>query len=121
MFETPGAANLTLETLAKLAAAFKVGLIVDFVPFSEMLRWENHYSQDSFDVTRIDEDVEFIEPKKKIADVSNVFNVATSGGQVSNVSASVKAVRAGEIAMAPPIKAAIGEVSQTPAAAAGGG
>src|SRR5258708_5088754 len=39
MFETPGAANLTLETLAKLAAAFKVGLIVDFVPFSEMLRW----------------------------------------------------------------------------------
>jgi hypothetical protein len=25
MFETPGAANLTLETLSKLAAAFKVG------------------------------------------------------------------------------------------------
>ena len=36
MFETPGAANVTLETLAKLAAAFKVGLVVDFVPFSQM-------------------------------------------------------------------------------------
>jgi len=60
MFETPGAANVTLETLAKLAAAFKVGLKVEFVPFSEMLRWENSYSQDAFDVTRIDNDFEFI-------------------------------------------------------------
>lgn len=67
MFETPGAANFTLETLAKLAAVFKVGLVVDFVPFSEMLHWENSYSQDSFDVTKIDADREFIEgiPRKQ--------------------------------------------------------
>jgi transcriptional regulator with XRE-family HTH domain len=62
MFETPGAANLTLETLARLAAAFKVGLIVKFVPFSEMLRSENEYSQDSFCVTPIDKDYEFLDP-----------------------------------------------------------
>jgi len=62
MFETPGAANMTLETLAKLAAAFKVGLIVKFVPFHEMLKWENEYSQDTFHVTRIDEDREFENP-----------------------------------------------------------
>jgi transcriptional regulator with XRE-family HTH domain len=67
MFETPGAANVTLETLAKLAAAFKVGLVVDFVPFSEMLRWENRYSQDVYDVTRIDDDVEFIDPNAQLA------------------------------------------------------
>ena len=40
MFETPGAANITLETLANVAAGLKVGVIVKFVPFSEMLRWE---------------------------------------------------------------------------------
>lgn len=59
MFETPGAANVTLETLAWLAAAFNVGLVVKFVPFSEMLRWENSFSQDDFDVTKLDRDVEF--------------------------------------------------------------
>jgi transcriptional regulator with XRE-family HTH domain len=67
MFETPGSTNFTLETLAKLAAVFKVGLIVDFVPFSEMLDWENRFSQDSFDVVRIDKDWSFIEgiPRQK--------------------------------------------------------
>ena len=62
MFETPGAANFTLETLAKLAAVFEVGLVVDFVPFSGMLRWENGYSQDDFNVTRIGDDTEFLNP-----------------------------------------------------------
>src|SRR5207245_7100509 len=45
MYETPGASNVTLETLARLAAVFKVGLVVKFVPFSEMLRWEHTFSQ----------------------------------------------------------------------------
>lgn len=62
MFETPGAANMTLETLARLAAAFKVGLLVRFVPFSEMLRSENEYSQDNFSVTPIEKDMEFLDP-----------------------------------------------------------
>jgi hypothetical protein len=87
MFETPGAANVTLETLAKLAAAFKVGLIVDFVPFSEMLRWENRYSQDTFDVTRIDQDIDFIGPEPQVADASNPLRLATYGSQPRNVSA----------------------------------
>lgn len=62
MFETPGASNVTLETLAKLAAIFKVGLVVKFVPFSEMLRWENDFSQDSFNVIRLEDDAHFISP-----------------------------------------------------------
>jgi transcriptional regulator with XRE-family HTH domain len=82
MFETPGAANLTLETLAKLAAAFKVGLIVDFVPFSEMLRWENGYSQDAFDVTRIDDDTAFIRPEARTA--SNPLMFTGHSNQDSN-------------------------------------
>jgi transcriptional regulator with XRE-family HTH domain len=67
MFETPGAANLTLDTLSRLAAAFKVGLVVKFVPFSEMLEWENNYSQDFFDVTRLDHDVAFLNPNAESA------------------------------------------------------
>ena len=62
MFETPGSANLTLDTLSRLASAFKVGLIVKFVPFSEMLRWENEYSQDTFNVTRLADDTDFLQP-----------------------------------------------------------
>jgi transcriptional regulator with XRE-family HTH domain len=60
--ETPGAANMTLETLARLAAAFRVGLIVKFVPFSEMLHWEKTFSQDRFDVTRLSNDWAFLYP-----------------------------------------------------------
>jgi transcriptional regulator with XRE-family HTH domain len=72
MFETPGAANMTLETLARLAAAFKVGLVVKFVPFSEMLRWENEYSQDSFEVTPIEKDIEFQNPESSGQQLSNM-------------------------------------------------
>jgi len=59
--ETPGAVNFNLETLVRLAATHKVGLVVKFVSFSEMLRWENSFSQDSFDVVNLERDVEFIQ------------------------------------------------------------
>lgn len=62
VLETPGAANVTLDTLSRIAAAFKVGLIVKFVKFSEMLAWENSFSQDQFDVIKIDKDTEFLSP-----------------------------------------------------------
>lgn len=39
--ETPGAVNFNLETLIRLAAVFKVGLIVKFTSFSEMLDWDS--------------------------------------------------------------------------------
>jgi len=60
--ERPGEL-LTVDTLVKLASAFGVGLMVKFVPFSEMLNWENSYRQDSFDATSIEKDTEFLEPK----------------------------------------------------------
>ncbi len=67
MLETPGAANVTLETLARLAAIFNVGLIVKFVPFSEMLHWENTFSQDRFDVIRLNHDQAFLNPTAAIS------------------------------------------------------
>jgi transcriptional regulator with XRE-family HTH domain len=72
MFETPGAANVTLETLCRLAAAFKVGLQVRFVPFSEMLRWENGFIPSGFDVVRLDRDWAFLNPLATPVIVANV-------------------------------------------------
>lgn len=65
LFETPGAANMTIETLSRLAAAFNVGLIVEFVPFSDMLEWENSFSQDSFDVVRLEQDHDFLQDRPR--------------------------------------------------------
>lgn len=63
MIETPGAANVTLETLSRLAAVFKVGLVVKFVPFGQMIQWEDSFSQDDFDVVRLPEDKVFLSPE----------------------------------------------------------
>ena len=60
--ETPGVVNFNLETLIRLAAAYRVALQVRFVPYSAMIGWENNYSQDTFAVTRIEDDGEFISP-----------------------------------------------------------
>jgi len=48
--ERPGGSKLNLETLLRLAAAFDVGLVIRFVPFSEMLRWAKEFSPDMFQV-----------------------------------------------------------------------
>lgn len=60
--ETPGKVNFNLETLVRMGAALKVGLLVEFVPFSEMLDWENEYNQDTFDVAKLDDDIDFLQP-----------------------------------------------------------
>jgi hypothetical protein len=81
MFETPGAANITLETLAKIAAGLRVGVIVKFVPFYEMLRWENSFSPDAFDVApRLEEDEEFINPEAPQAESNLVAASSIAGG-----------------------------------------
>jgi hypothetical protein len=53
--------NFNVETLVRSAATHGVGLVIKFVPFSEMLRWENSFNQDTFDVIRINKDINFLE------------------------------------------------------------
>jgi len=60
--EKPGEVNFSLETLIRLAAAYRVALQVRFVPFSKLSKWEGEYSQDVFEVTPIEKDVEFSNP-----------------------------------------------------------
>jgi transcriptional regulator with XRE-family HTH domain len=63
--EKPGATKFNIETLIRVAAAFEVGLIVRFAPFSEMLAWENGFSQDTFQVPTINSDTEFVESSRE--------------------------------------------------------
>lgn len=71
-----GATSFTIDTIARLAAAFKVGLVVKFAPFSEMLEWENNYNQDMFNVPKIENDISFIEPKVKQEPTINALQTA---------------------------------------------
>lgn len=62
--EQPGAVNFNLETLVRSAATHGVGLKVEFVPFSEMLAWENRFSQATFNPVKIRADISFILPQQ---------------------------------------------------------
>jgi hypothetical protein len=83
--ETPGRTNFNLETLVRMAATLNVGLMVKFVPFSQMLKWENNYSQDVFDVTPIEKDSDFTNPNQ----AEQMIAVRT-GMQTPNVSAVIE-------------------------------
>jgi hypothetical protein len=72
MLETAGA-NPTIGTLSAVAAALKVGLKIEFVPFSEMLAWENGFSQDEFKVETLDNDRAFLNPQPIAAQVAMPF------------------------------------------------
>ena len=78
--ETPGKVNFNLETLVEMSATFGVGLQVRFVPLSEMLRWENDYSQDFFDVTSVEHDTDFLNPE---VGATNQIAVAPSFTELS--------------------------------------
>jgi transcriptional regulator with XRE-family HTH domain len=84
-YETPGAANVTLETLARLAATFEVGLVVKFVPFSEMRDWENSFSQDAFNVVRLHDDRAFHAPVVQIPARELEGAAALTGGTRQSV------------------------------------
>ncbi|HEV2422607.1 MAG TPA: helix-turn-helix transcriptional regulator [Candidatus Acidoferrales bacterium] len=58
-----GQVNFNLETLVRVAASLNVGLMVKFIPFSEMLGWENDYSQDIFNATQLANDTAFLRPR----------------------------------------------------------
>jgi transcriptional regulator with XRE-family HTH domain len=63
VLERIGEANFSIETLIKLASAFRVGLMVKFVPMSEMLEWENSFMPDEFDATPLEHDKAFLQPE----------------------------------------------------------
>ena len=59
--ENPNYCRFTLKTLKKIADAIDVALIVRFVPFSELVRWDLNLSADSLGVPSFDQDNYFKE------------------------------------------------------------
>jgi transcriptional regulator with XRE-family HTH domain len=86
--ESPGEVNFSLETLIRIAAAFKVGLWVQFVSYSEMVQKENNYSQDHFKPVRLPEDRFFLEPRERIADFDYSQGQQEIGGGGADMASS---------------------------------
>jgi transcriptional regulator with XRE-family HTH domain len=66
--EDPNYGKLNLNTLKRLAAAFDVGLMVRFVPFSDLVEWDINLSNESLKVASFTEEVYF---KEQPAGVNN--------------------------------------------------
>src|SRR5258706_5011085 len=62
--ERPGT-RWNIETLVRLVAALRLGLVVKVVPFSGMLNWENAFNQDTFDPATIGDDADFVGSKSE--------------------------------------------------------
>ena len=54
--ERPGGSKLNLETLRRVASAFDCGILVRFVPFSELTRWFEEFDPESFNVSDFEHD-----------------------------------------------------------------
>lgn len=50
LMEKPGYGNFSLSTLKKLASIFNVGLIVSFVPYSEMIEFTDAFSRKRLEI-----------------------------------------------------------------------
>lgn len=74
--EKPGEVSYNVDTLIRLAAAFRVGLEIKFVPLSGMVQWERTFSQDAFEVNPIEKDISFLFP-----DQAPISQVKTSTPQ----------------------------------------
>lgn len=59
VLEGPNNEGVALLTLKKLASAFEVGLIVRFVPVSELVEWELNLSSESLEAIGFKEDAYF--------------------------------------------------------------
>jgi transcriptional regulator with XRE-family HTH domain len=53
---TPGKTRPNIETLRRLAEAFDCGLMVRFVPFSELAKWSHEFDPESFNVPAFEEE-----------------------------------------------------------------
>lgn len=56
----------TIRTLKKLAAAFDVGLIVRFVPFSDLVKWDINLSAKSLEIPSFEQEDYFKETEEEI-------------------------------------------------------
>ena len=65
--EKPGERRLTIETLLKLASAFDVALQVRFLPFSELIDWNEEIDLDNFAIPPFSQEIEAAERANALA------------------------------------------------------
>jgi transcriptional regulator with XRE-family HTH domain len=71
VLEDPNNSNVSIKTLRRIASALDVALMVKFVPFSDLVRWDINLSQDTLNVVSFGEDAFFKEETK--AELSSSF------------------------------------------------
>ena len=63
--EKPGARNLNLETLKRIASGLDVGLEVRFVSFSELVDWAEHFNPEHFHVPSFGEELAALKQSRR--------------------------------------------------------
>lgn len=67
--EKPGARNLSIDTLLRVAAGADVALQVHFVPFSELMDWSEGFDPDNFNVPTFEQEIQDLEERKANAEI----------------------------------------------------
>jgi len=83
VLEDPNYAKFNINTLKKIASAFDVGLVVRFVPFSELAEWELNLSSDSLKVPSFNEERYFQE--KDLSEEKDISDGTTYSHKIDNV------------------------------------
>jgi transcriptional regulator with XRE-family HTH domain len=88
VLEDPNYAKFSIATLKKLASAFNVGLVVRFVPISELVEWELNLSSESLKVLSFNDEPYFKEKvkSKDIYMLSNLQKQLSQSFACTNVS-----------------------------------
>lgn len=87
--EDPNYSRFTLATLKKLSSAFDVGLVVRYVPISELVEWELNLSPESLKAASFDQDPYFKDeaPKSSLAVSSSIQSVPISSADTIDTEA----------------------------------
>jgi transcriptional regulator with XRE-family HTH domain len=82
--ESPGYGRLNITTLQRIAAAFDVGLIIRFVPFSELIGWVDKLSPEAVAPKSFDEEIEMLE-SKSTANVNDLQIISSKVVQIPRI------------------------------------
>lgn len=83
--ENPDYSGFTLATLKKIASVYDVGLIVRFVPISDLVKWELNLDSESLKALSYKDDPYFKEKKKPASDSEQYVNNPEPAKSTNNV------------------------------------
>lgn len=96
--ENPNYGKFTLKTLKEIAAAFDVALMVRFVPFGDLIKWDLNLSSRSLDVPNFDKDPYLKEENKdSIANAASDKYIGLSNAQALTNVVDIREIRSNHI------------------------